>query len=395
MALVGDSIHPIDLSAIFAGAGNIMQLRQAREAEDRANAFRQALQAGDMVGAQAADPFAFQKMQQQQLEATKAQVAMQKDMQGMADARAKRTQEESQAMARTLAQNPRMAGYFRRRFDILQGQQMIDPINVPGSDTANTLLEPGQTGPEALPTRDEVTTAQRMSGADPYDGLAPEVKEYVQVTGDQPGSPGFGERFDARAVRLRRAGATTINNNLKELPANQINELSDLDTAMQSVDSLLQSFNRDIASGELTDQLVSRGEKYIPNSTTAQYQNDANVTAQTVGLILENGKLGEADLPRYKAMLPQPGDSPETAARKVAVIKDLLRKKQGNRRSALGSGGFKTPTLGGDGGATSGPTQPNQAAMITKRAQELKAAGVPMERAREIMIQEGYQIGGP
>lgn len=390
MALVGDSIHPIDLAQIFAGAGNIMQLRQARAAEERQNAFRQAMQNGDMVGAQAADPGLFAKLQQQQLEEQKAGMEMAKSQGQLVDDRAARTQKlQQQYLARAQA-NPHELPNLMRLRDSAVNSGNFSHFALPGEDTADTQLAPGMTGPEALPGRAEVRSAQVAAGADPYAGMSGDVKDYLQrYPNDSPDVPGFGGRVDAWDRQNRKSSATNVNVGGKILPANEVGDLSDLDTAMQSVDDLLTAFKRDVGSSDVAAQIQARGEKYVPNTAVAQYQNDANVTAQTVGLILENGKLGEADLPRYKSMNPQPGDSIETAERKVAIIKELLRKKRMNRSQALGSAGYRPPAAASGaapGNASPPPLSTQQ--KITARVLDFERNGIPRAKQLEILQQE-------
>lgn len=143
---------------------------------------------------------------------------------------------------------------------------------------------------------------------------------------------------------LALAGRAADRADNPKLPTGQVAELSDYETAGRQVDDLFAEFDKGDQTG-----IGSRLKGKISDATgadlgdTSRYVDKANATAQVVGLILEGGKLGEADLPRYRAMMPNPGDSRERAAAKVANIKKLLGDKARDRKAAYGAAGYKTP----------------------------------------------------
>ncbi len=87
--------------------------------------------------------------------------------------------------------------------------------------------------------------------------------------------------------------------------------------------------------------------QFVPGTDSKQYANKADVAAQVIGGILEEGKLGEADLPRYKAMMPQGGDSKGTKAKKVASLKEMIGLKRSGKIKGLGQAGFDVSGFGG------------------------------------------------
>lgn len=353
MTLPSERIQPINLAEAYANGlqlrnammqqqQNQFQFERARRADQRQEEFLAKMQAGDLAGAQAADPMAFAAWQQKQAEAQKMGLEMSKTGQGIANDRAKRTQEEAQAMANTLAQNPRMAAYYRNRFDILQKNGLIDPIDVPGADTARTLLEPGMTGPEALPTRGEVRSAQTMAGVDPYKGLDGDLATFLRLNPQyEMGTPETAAAYTAWLRANKKSGASNVNVGGKVLPSATVSDLSDLETAMGSVDQLFADFAKTVPNKGAGAQVGARVTAMVPNTTEAQYQNNADVAAQSIGTILEGGKLTETDLQRYKRMLPQPGDSIETAKHKRDNMKAQLRRKLEDRRKNLEGSGYR------------------------------------------------------
>lgn len=160
------------------------------------------------------------------------------------------------------------------------------------------------------------------------------------------------------ARELGPKGATAPNGpGGKMLPADQVAQLGDYETASKSVDELLKTHGEKGMSGagaRAANLLPQSGPLSTPfglGSDTAEYNDKAKATAQVVGYILEGGKLSDADVPRYLKMLPGPGDPPERAAEKAANIHHLLQEKKAGRLKTFGAAGYRTP---GDGVPSSG-----------------------------------------
>lgn len=359
--MVYQPVQQIDFPSLFSTIANLrqaklqqqvgqLQLADMYEARDRRHAIENALRNGDIEAYARLDPMGYAKLQQTGLDTQKTRSEIANTQSQIADrqrqaeqARAEMTQKVQQNMARALEARPDAAPQLQARIDAMASgdNPTINHFTLPGREEQ---MSPGIEGPPGYvpPTQQEISTLGASAGIeDPYAKPAAAVAEFAQLTGRRPGpsDPNFKADFDAWDLSRRRAGATTINN----LPASQVNEISDLRTAQDSVDSLLTEFKKSVQSKTFGDQMAARGEKYIPNTDIAQYNNSANVTAQAVGIILEGGKLSEADLPRYKAMLPQPGDSVDTAEKKARKIKELLHLKEANRVQGLGATGYRTP----------------------------------------------------
>ena len=177
--------------------------------------------------------------------------------------------------------------------------------------------------------------------------MDPLAKEVINATGLRFGTPEFIKAYAVakkeddrqKMARASAAGGRTL------APTN-VEGLADAQTAVGSVDALLRTFSQSVSSGDSVDRTISRAKGMVPNTAVAQYQNDADVTAQVVGTFLEGGKLAEADLPRYKKMMPQPGDSPETAQRKRDTIVSLIESRAAGRAQSLRSAGYNLPGRG-------------------------------------------------
>jgi hypothetical protein len=123
------------------------------------------------------------------------------------------------------------------------------------------------------------------------------------------------------------------------IPASEVANYGGIDAAVTMLDGLMK-IRDDKAGGALAGLA-----QYMPGTDAAQYSDAQRAAAQTVGLILEGGKLAEGDLSRYMAMLPSAGDSAERARAKVEGIKRMLATKKAAQFSALKAAGYNTGSL--------------------------------------------------
>jgi hypothetical protein len=189
----------------LATDGQRFQLEELYAQRDRTNAFREAIKANDPAAAQAADPFAYAKMQEQQIE-------IRKKGQDSAKLRAEETQRMQEAAARAIGANPRLAGAYQNEVMRRAQRGEIDPFEVVGADTAHTVLPEGMVGPEALPSRGESRAAVQTAGGDPFKGMDNGLKEYLgSRPNDDPSIPGFAERYDAWNRANKKSGAVSVN----------------------------------------------------------------------------------------------------------------------------------------------------------------------------------------
>jgi hypothetical protein len=85
--------------------------------------------------------------------------------------------------------------------------------------------------------------------------------------------------------------------------------------------------------------------QYLPGTDATQYRDATRVVAQTVGNILEGGKLSDADKPYYLSLLPTAGDSDERARAKLDFITRQLEAKAAGQVEGLGRAGYSTAGL--------------------------------------------------
>jgi len=64
--------------------------------------------------------------------------------------------------------------------------------------------------------------------------------------------------------------------------------------------------------------------------------------AQVIGKYLEGGKLTDADIMRYREMLPTVSDNPQVAAAKSAQLQKLIAEKQAQEKSSMSQAGYQS-----------------------------------------------------
>lgn len=69
------------------------------------------------------------------------------------------------------------------------------------------------------------------------------------------------------------------------------------------------------------------------------------LNAQTIGKYLEGGKLTDADIDRYKQMLPSLTDSPEAAQKKTQLLQTLISQKQQSELQTFGQSGYDVSNI--------------------------------------------------
>jgi hypothetical protein len=164
---------------------------------------------------------------------------------------------------------------------------------------------------------------------------------------------GLREKETERKSKLRPKGQK-----LKDLTDSTITELSDTDSAIASLEGLGQKF-KDLgqegvlakASGKVSAALG------LTSTDAGQYQAAAKLAMQGIGKIMEGGKLAAGDEVKYTAMLPVPGDSYESAAKKISAATAYLRKLRDDRVSALKAAGRNVPEFGKSAGAAAEETK--------------------------------------
>ncbi len=148
------------------------------------------------------------------------------------------------------------------------------------------------------------------------------------------------------AAKTREGLAREANDRAEnpKLPPGQVAEVADYKTAAHVADQLLNDYESAGLEG-----IASKAAGKVSDATGADlggvsmYNDKANTAAQTIGLALEGGKLGEADLPRYRAMMPQAGDSVARARAKRDNLKRALADKAAGRSTEWLKAGYRVP----------------------------------------------------
>jgi hypothetical protein len=129
----------------------------------------------------------------------------------------------------------------------------------------------------------------------------------------------------------------------KALPAETAVKVGDMKTAHQTADDLLKSF-RTMDAENWTGRVGAFIDSMVPLVTTDEkkFDQERRLAAQTIGYILEGGKLMDADYARYLDMLPSATDSEEMAAMKIQNMKRQVAEKARGQVQTLGGSGYNT-----------------------------------------------------
>ncbi len=113
-------------------------------------------------------------------------------------------------------------------------------------------------------------------------------------------------------------------------------EIGSFDAAFKMIDNLEEKYK---SQASRPGSFIG---SFIPGTDSNLYEKNRDVAAQTLGVILEKGKLTDRDYERYVNMLPKTSDRNNVAAEKFdAFRKFILEKKQGEI-SGLQQSGFDT-----------------------------------------------------
>jgi hypothetical protein len=119
------------------------------------------------------------------------------------------------------------------------------------------------------------------------------------------------------------------------VPSEVAGNVGKFDSATQLVDDLDAAWDANTGT-------FSGVTQFLPNTDAGKYNDQAKIAAQTIGSILENGKLTDNDYAKYLAMLPTPGDSKATKANKIATLKRQIELKKKGALSGLEQAGYNT-----------------------------------------------------
>ncbi len=255
---------------------NQWQFERAKAEDERHQDFNTLLAGQNPEEARLADPLQYDRWQREQakaqlearknaLEMRKTEYGIAKDQGELVDAEQKRNENAQRLVLAKLAQDPTRLGDAMALRDQLVKERGIQHFTLPGEGRTDTAPDGGWV--QAAPTRQEVVGAQRAAGADPYAGLANDVKDYLQrYPNDSPDSPGFGTRVDAWDRQNRRSSATNVSTNVNANSGGQANSpLTTANTTEQqknliSTRDVLHSLDEVRQMGDPA-QFLTRGSK--------------------------------------------------------------------------------------------------------------------------------------
>ena len=129
---------------------------------------------------------------------------------------------------------------------------------------------------------------------------------------------------------------------LSETYVNKLSEASILPEELKGISKMVDG------SPDFFDPIVGRARALNPYDSDAQLlQSKLKTTAQQVGKFLEDGVLRKEDEIKYEKMLPQIGDTPETAKGKSAIVFEKLKKRFVQLRENLDKSRYDTRAFDG------------------------------------------------
>lgn len=132
---------------------------------------------------------------------------------------------------------------------------------------------------------------------------------------------------------------------LKALPATQAEALGDANASTLALNQAMDTFkaNQDLAGpwqGRVSE-VAAMGEMGDVGKRAKAFDAQLKINAQTIGKYLEGGKLTDADIDRYRKMLPSLTDSFDVAKQKTDLLNNMLSQKQAAQKEALLQAGYK------------------------------------------------------
>lgn len=221
--------------------------------------------------------------------------------------------------------------------------------------------ESAENDPNSSQSQADAELAGRLTGkADLFKGMstaqmkkaAPFLKEYFEAEQAKRSAAEKAEATRAGNAEWDRRNAITSQQGLEQartiagikasapekqptVPAGEASQVGELDAATKMADDLWKEWESK-ASG-LGAGLMSK----VPGTEAAQYPDAQKAAAQSIGTILEGGKLTDADLAKYMALVPTPSDGTERAKAKVDRLKRMIEEKKNAKIKGLGQAGYK------------------------------------------------------
>lgn len=181
----------------------------------------------------------------------------------------------------------------------------------------------------------------------------------------------------ARLARLKAPpGGAAAAGGGRQLPASEASMLGQLESA----DAILKTVSDawDTKAGDAYAGI----SKIIPATAAKQYGNTKLAAAQTIGTILEEGKLTNSDLiDKYLPLMPDASDTKATKAYKVQLLTEMIQAKRSGKISGFKKAGYQTS--GFEGGAPPVAAPGGDVEMIKPDGQRFFVAPDEVDEAEE------------
>lgn len=185
-----------------------------------------------------------------------------------------------------------------------------------------------------------------------------ETKRLALQNPDYQGGPvinpqtGEVQMFDKRSGRLVSVGKTGVKPEKEmaekmapKVPASEAVNLGGYNSIDKTLDDLDSSFTGLTEGKRDIGKALSYAGSMFPGNTAdaTKFNQEARRAAQSIGTVLEKGKLTDADFEaKYLPMMPRWGDSPEIVKSKIQGLKQFARNKQKADLEALTQAGYQT-----------------------------------------------------
>ncbi len=151
------------------------------------------------------------------------------------------------------------------------------------------------------------------------------------------------DQMDAQTKRMQALADKSKEKKGKELTAQQTEALSSQDASLKQLDDLEALMG---ANTRAMGPIAGRIGPWNPYDTTAKsIDAAAKLAAQNIGKSLESGKLTDADIERYRAMLPNIKDTPKVAIEKINMVRRLVAQKRESDLGSFGRAGYNVSSF--------------------------------------------------
>ncbi len=206
----------------------------------------------------------------------------------------------------------------------------------------------------------------------------------VQTTDDQ-GNPV--QKFVTPSPGVTLSGKPEKEKPPAKISGTAATQIGSYDSAINMIDSLKKQYDKQ-ASGT-----GSNIKSLWPGSEADKYTKSRNAAAQTIGTILEGGKLSDKDYSKYENMLPNPSDRNEVAAQKIATLKNLIASKKQGALSGLKDAQYDVSGFGPvNAGTGMAQTSPDGTATAATGARTvMKKEYSPSRKSTRVTYSDGTQ----